>query len=115
MVGARGLADYTCAGCNNALSQYVQNNPDVANLPIFGGSGNAVATPSGAAGQGASATTGAAAGDTTQNGCGSLWNPQNWHCAIIGSFAGRFVYGLVGLLMIAMAVFIYALRTRDQG
>lgn len=35
MVGQRGLADYTCPGCNAPLTSYVNANPYVASLPIF--------------------------------------------------------------------------------
>jgi hypothetical protein len=37
MVGQRGLADYTCPGCNAPLTSYVNANPSVTNLPIFAG------------------------------------------------------------------------------
>jgi hypothetical protein len=39
MVNQRGLADYTCSGCNAPLTNYLAANPDQANLPIFSGEG----------------------------------------------------------------------------
>jgi hypothetical protein len=39
MVNQRGLADYTCSGCNKPLTDYLAANPDQANLPIFSGEG----------------------------------------------------------------------------
>jgi hypothetical protein len=35
LVGQRGLADWTCPGCNPALSTYLAANPDAANLPVI--------------------------------------------------------------------------------
>jgi Transglycosylase-like domain len=35
-VAKRGLGDWTCPGCNPALSSYVAGNPDQAQLPAMG-------------------------------------------------------------------------------
>lgn len=119
MVGARGLADYTCPGCDPALTNYVNNNPSALSLPIFGSgsagasSGASSGTSSGAAPAGSAGTPGTSASSSSD--CGSLFNPQNWGCHLIGSFVGRFLYGIVGLILIIMALAIYALRTRDSG
>ena len=50
LVQSRGLADWTCPGCDPAVNSYLAQNPDAANLPILsnGGSSGAPAAGSGA-------------------------------------------------------------------
>lgn len=36
IVAQRGLADWTCPGCNAPLTNYLASNPSAANLPVFG-------------------------------------------------------------------------------
>lgn len=36
-VAQRGLGDWTCPGCNPALTSYLASNPSDANLPVFAG------------------------------------------------------------------------------
>ena len=110
-VAQNGLNDWTCSGCDAPLSNALAANPSIASLPVFAGGSPTNTAATAAANPGAASTPAAAA----QNGCGSLANPLNWRCHIVASVAGRILYGIVGLLLIAAAIFVYAVRTRDQG
>jgi hypothetical protein len=71
-----------------------------------------------APGTAAPATTGATGtpAATTQSSCGTAFNPANWPCYVFNwSVIQRLGYGFMGFLLIAFALVIYALRTRDQG
>ncbi len=111
-VTVNGLNDWTCPRCDPALVNYLTANPSSMALPIS--PGNPATAPASATG-GTTTTGQAGATQNAQSNCGNLWNPLNWGCAVVGSFVGRFLYGVVGLVLIAMAIFIYAMRTRDQG
>lgn len=130
-VTVNGLNDWTCPNCDPALVNYLNANPSASSLPVTGGTGQQAtllgqdfpsqAVPgalSGAAGGAtgnATAANGGTGSGSAASSCGSLFNPQNWGCALIGSFAGRFLYGLVGIVLIMMALVIYAIRTREEN
>lgn len=40
IVSARGLTDWTCPGCNAPLTDYLNQHPETAGLPISGSSGS---------------------------------------------------------------------------
>lgn len=138
LVSRRGLADWTCPGCNPQLTDYLAANPAAANLPITAGDtaasgssglfGNgqgwfgtdygappagtpAPGTPGGDTFTGSGLPGGGKAGSlpgAVANGAGAL---TGW----ISSVAGRVVYGIVGFILVIMALYIYALRTQNKG
>ena len=118
-VSQNGLSDWLCPGCDPALSSYVANTPGASSLPLAspGGAGGTAGNPGTASppttGTGAS-TAGTAANSASS--CGTAFNPLNWPCYVFSaSIVQRIGYGIMGFVLIALALLIYALRTRDQG
>lgn len=118
LVSSRGLADWLCPGCNPRLTDYVNANPDVMNLPITSAGGftqaqaSDLTAPIGSGTPTSLTATGVAAGASTGNtGAGIVSGITGY----ISGVAGRLLYAVAGIVLIIMAVFVYALRTRDQG
>ena len=117
-VGQSGLSSWLCPNCDPALSSYINNNPSLASLPVSGP--GATGTTSNAQTAGGTPATGSPSGSSGQaNGqssCGTAFNPLNWPCYVFSaSIVQRVGYGIMGFVLIALALLIYALRTRDQG
>ena len=110
-VSQSGLSSWLCPNCDPALSNYINNNPSLASLPVSGAAGSS--TPATASGSATPASNNGASG---QNSCGTAFNPLNWPCYVFSaSIVQRVGYGIMGFVLIALALLIYALRTRDQG
>jgi hypothetical protein len=110
LVSSRGLTDWLPYNAN--LRNYVTNNPDAMNLPVTGGlsADPAQGLANLSAASGGAGGTGAAQG-TADSGTGIVSGITGY----ISGVAGRALYAIVGLVLIAMAVFVYALRTKEQG
>lgn len=125
LVQARGLSDWTCPGCNPRLTSYLAANPDVANLPITSQGGSSVqGNPPGPKGfwdwynKGPDGQSTATPGQAIQATSDALMNPGKSLSQVtdwLSSKAGSFLYGAIGLILIIMALLIYAVRTRDAG
>jgi hypothetical protein len=74
LVQSRGLADWTCPGCNPKLTDYLNSNPEAAGLPVLSG-----ATPATSAGDGANLYTDGSAPS------GLFGNGQGWFGTSLGA------------------------------
>jgi hypothetical protein len=128
MVGARGLADYSCPGCDAKLSSYLASNPEAANLPVFAsqagqpgymvppgsfsGAGGGT-TPNSPPGGGATPATGPSAA-TAAPGTGASINPATWLPALgdwFASIAARAGLFILALLFIAGAIVLFGIKS----
>jgi hypothetical protein len=111
-VAVNGLGDWTCAGCNPKLSNYLAANPSAAGLPVLPGGSPATgispglassATPDG----GSAPPVSPGASTTAPAGSGASLNPASWLPALSDWFAS--IAGRAGLFILAVIFIIGAL------
>lgn len=119
IVAQRGLQDWTCAGCNPPLSNYLVSDPSAASLPVFAG-GQSVApvgVPTSPYGGDGGASVGA-------GGSQSITQPGSLADKAGNTFSGltgwlTAVSGRVGLFLLALiflggAFLLFAMRSNDS-
>ena len=129
MVQARGLRDYTCPGCDAALTNYVTNNPSALNLPIFAGgqdAAGAASNPPGpagfwdwfnkgpTAGQGIQATSDAAmhpVTTATQAATGAVSNVFQPVIDWLGSISTRLGLFVLAIIFIIGALVLFGIKS----
>lgn len=118
-VAARGLADWTCPGCNPALTNYLSANPGAAILPAFAGA--SATAPSTTDDRGAS-VGGGGPNSVTQAGsladkAGKALNPVTWLSAIgtwFAAIAPRAVLFVVAIVLLLGAFYLFG-TNREQS
>src|SRR5581483_8270173 len=115
-VSQNGLGDWTCPGCNPALTNYLQANPSQASLPIFASGDQSASTQfpgGGVIPDNGSVTTGNTAANPAASGSSSGGGLTGWLITPIWELmtrAGVFILGMF-LLLISLLALLWQSKT----